>query len=106
LYLFIFSHYIALPVFDLSSDEYKPQLQSLQPDYPALNPADSASNEMLHPHQPLILQPQPAPAPFNFGIFMRESGGNTATLLSAIRKEEAHLPTIVVYSERAGGGVW
>ncbi len=81
-------------------------MQSLQPDDPAHDPADSASNEMLHPHRPLILQPQPASAPFNFGIFMRESGGNTATLLSAIRKEEAHLPAgpIVVYSEQAGGG--
>ncbi len=76
-------------------------MQSLQPDDSAHDPADSASMEMLHPHQPLILQPQPAPAPFNISIFMRESGGNTANLLSAIRKEEAHLPAgpIVVYSE-------
>ncbi len=86
MYLFIFLHYIALLVFDLSSDEGEPQLQCLQPDNPAHDPADSASNEMLHPHRPLILQPQPAPAPFNYGIFMRESSGNTATLLSAIRK--------------------
>jgi hypothetical protein len=107
LYLFIFLHYIALPVFYLSCNEDQPQLQSLQPDDPAHNPADSGSNDMLHPHPPLTLQPQPAPAPFNFGIFMHESGGNTATLLSAIRNEEAHLPAgpNVVYSERAGAGV-
>ena len=57
---------------------------------------------------PLILQQQPAPATahFDFACFMRESGENTTTLLSAIRKADAHHPPgpILVYSEHAGGG--
>ena len=38
--------------------------------------------------------------------FMRESGGNTTALLSAIQKADRHLPIgpIHVYSERGGGG--
>ncbi len=37
----------------------------------------------------------------------RRSGGDTTSLLSAIRETDAHLPPgpIIVYSERAGGAV-
>ena len=77
----------------------------MQPD----DPDDIGSNLMQPPMiGPLILQQYlaPAPAPFDFASFMRESGGNNTALLSAIRKADAHLPPgpIHVYSERGGGG--
>ena len=94
---------VSLPGFELSSDEDEP---SLQPD----NPDDIESNLMQIGPLPVILQQQPAPlaaaAPFDFASFMRESGGNTTTLLSAIQKADRHLPIgpIHVYSERGVGG--
>ena len=56
---------------------------------------------------PLLPQlPVPAAAPFDFASFMRETGGNTTALFSAIQKADGHLPKgpIHVYSERGGGG--
>ena len=97
---------VSLSGFELSSDEDEP---SLQPE----NPDDIESSPMQPPMigpLPVILQQQPAPlaaaAPFDFASFMRESGGNTTTLLSAIQKADRHLPIgpIHVYSERGGGG--
>ena len=81
----------------------------MQPD----NPDDIESNPMQLPMIGLlpasvILQQQPAPAaaPFDFASFMRETGGNTTALFSAIQKADGHLPKgpIHVYSERGGGG--
>jgi hypothetical protein len=74
---------LSLPGYELSSDEDEP---SLQPE----NPDDIESNPMQPPMigpLPVMLpqQPSPAAAPFNFGSFMRESGGNTTALLSAIQ---------------------
>ena len=95
---------VSLSGFELSSDEDEP---SLQPE----NPDDIESNPMLPPMigpLPVILPQQPAPAaaPFDFASFMRESGGNTTALSSAIQKADRHLPIgpIHVYSERGGGG--
>jgi hypothetical protein len=91
--------------FELSSDEDEP---SLQPE----NPDDIESNPMQPPMigpLPVMLPQQPAPAaaaPFDFGSFMRETGGNTIAFLSAIQKADKHLPIgpIRVYSDRGGGG--
>ena len=95
---------VSLSGFELSSNEDKP---SLQPE----NSDDIESNPMQPPMigpLPVILSHQPAPAaaPFEFGSFMRESGGNTTTLLSTIKKADRHLPIrpIHVYSEHGGGG--
>ena len=90
--------------FELSSDEDEP---SLQPE----NPDDIESNPM----QPPMIGPLPvmlpqqlssAAAPFDFGSFMRETGGNTIAFLSAIQKADKHLPIgpIHVYCDRGGGG--
>ena len=93
---------VSLSGFELSSDEDEP---SLQPEHPddiesgPLPPAPAAA--------PLLPQlPAPAAAPFDFASFMRETGGNTAALFSAIQKADGHLPKgpIHVYSERGGGG--
>ena len=63
----------------------------LQPDEP-----DDIGINLMQPQMigPLILQQQPAPAtaPFNFASFMCESGGDTTTFSSAVRKADAHLP--------------
>ena len=63
----------------------------MQPDEP-----DDIGINLMQPQMigPLILQQQPAPAtaPFNFASFMRESGGDTTTFSSAVRKADAHLP--------------
>jgi len=95
---------VSLSGFELSSDEDEP---SLQPE----NPDDIESNPMQPPMigpMPVILPQQPAPAaaPFDFASFMRETGGNTTALFSAIQKADGHLPKgpIHVYSERGGGG--
>ena len=95
----------SLSGFELSSDEDEP---SLQPE----NPDDIESNPMQPPMigpLPVMLPQQPAPAaaaPFDFGSFMRETGGNTIAFLSAIQKADKHLPIgpIHVYSDRGGGG--
>ena len=93
---------VSLSGFELSSDEDEP---SLQPEHPddiesgPLQPAPAAA--------PLLPQlPAPAAAPFDFASFMRETGGNTTALFSAIQKADGHLPKgpIHVYSERGGGG--
>ena len=93
---------VSLSGFELSSDEDEP---SLQPEHPddiesgPLQPAPAAA--------PLLQQlPAPAAAPFDFASFMRETGGNTTALFSAIQKADGHLPKgpIHVYSERGGGG--
>jgi len=91
-----------MPGYELSSDEEEPPLQ---PDNP---PEIESDLDDVQPQiGPAILQQQPAPSPFDFASFMRRSGGNTTTLLSAIREADAHLPPgpIFVYSERAGGAV-
>ena len=95
---------VSLSGFELSSDEDEPSLQPEKPD-------DIESNPMLPPMigpLPVILPQQPAPAaaPFDFASFMRETGGNTTALFSAIQKADGHLPKgpIHVYSERGGGG--
>ena len=90
---------------ELLSDEDEP---SLQPE----NPDDIESNPMQPPMigpLPVMLPQQPAPAaaaPFDFGSFMRETGGNTIAFLSAIQKADKHLPIgpIRVYSDCGGGG--
>jgi hypothetical protein len=95
----------SLSGFELSSDEDEP---SLQPE----NPDDIESNPMQPPMigpLPVMLPQQPASAaaaPFDFGSFMRKTGGNTTALLSAIQKADKHLPIgpIHVYSDRGGGG--
>ena len=93
---------VSLSGFELSSDEDEP---SLQPEHPddiesgPLQPAPAAA--------PLLPQlPAPAAAPFDFASFMRETGGNTTALFSAIQKADGHLPKgpIHVCSERGGGG--
>ena len=98
----ILTFIVSLSGFELSSDEDEP---SLQPEHPddiesgPLQPAPAAA--------PLLpQQPAPAAAPFDFASFMRESGGNTTALLSAIQKADRHLPIapIHVYGERGGGG--
>ena len=77
----------------------------MQPEHPddiesgPLQPAPAAA--------PLLPQlPAPAAAPFDFASFMRETGGNTTALFSAIQTADGHLPKgpIHVYSERGGGG--
>ena len=91
-----------MPGYELSSDEDEPPLQ------PDNHPEIESDHDDVQPQiGPAILQLQPAPRPFDFASFMRRSGGNTTTLLSAIREADAHLPPgpIVVYSERAGGAV-
>jgi hypothetical protein len=60
---------------EISSDEDEP---SMRPE----NPDDIESNPMQPPmigQLPVMLPQQPAPAaaPFDFGSFMRETGGNT-----------------------------
>ena len=68
----------------------------------------SSSNPMQPPMigpLPVMLPQQPAPAaaaPFDFGFFMRKTGGNTIAFLSAIQKADKHLPIgpIHVYSDR------
>ena len=98
----ILTFIVSLSGFELSSDEDEP---SLQPEHPddiesgPLQPAPAAA--------PLLPQlPAPAAAPFDFASFMRETGGNTTALLSAIQKADRHLPIgpIHVYSERGEGG--
>ena len=100
----ILTFIVSLSGFKLSSDKDEP---SLQPE----NPDDIESNPMPPPMigpLPVILPQQPAPAaaPFDFASFLRESGGNTTALLSAIQKADRHLPIgpIHVYSERGGEG--
>ena len=95
-----------MPGYELSSDEEEP---ALQPDNLPENEIDL--DDVQPQIGPAILQQQPAqqpaPRPFDFASFMRRSGGNTTTLLSAIREADAHLPAghIFVYSERAGGAL-
>ena len=105
---------VSLSGFELSSDEDEP---SLQPEHPddiesgPLQPAPAAAPllpQLPAPAAaPLLPQlPAPAAAPFDFASFMRETGGNTTALFSAIQKADGHLPKgpIHVYSERGGGG--
>ena len=96
----------SLSGFELSSDEDEPSLRPENPDdiesYPMQPPL-----AMIGPLPEMLpQQPAPAAAPFDFGSFMRETGGNTTTLLSAIQKADKHLPIgpIRVYSDRGGGG--
>ena len=96
----------SLSGFELSSDEDEPSLRPENPDdiesYPMQPPL-----AMIGPLPEMLpQQPAPAAAPFDFGSFMRETGGNTTTLLSAIQKADKHLPIgpIHVYSDRGGGG--
>jgi hypothetical protein len=99
---------VSLSGFELSSDEDEPSLQPENPD-----DIESGPLPVILPQQPapapaplLPQQPAPAAAPFDFAPFMRETGGNTTALLSAIQKADGHLPKgpIHVYSERGGGG--
>ena len=79
-----------MPGYELSSDEEEP---ALQPDNLPENEIDL--DDVQPQIGPAILQQQPAqqpaPRPFDFASFMRRSGGNTTTLLSAIREADAHL---------------
>ena len=90
----------SLSGFELSSDEDEPSLQPEYPDDIERNPIQPPMIGLL----PVMLPQQPAPAaaPFDFASFMRESGGNTTALLSAIQKVDRHLPIgpIHVYSDR------
>ena len=56
---------------------------------------------------PVLPPLPPDQRPFEFSSFIRRTGGDTTSLLSAIRETDAHLPPgpIIVYSERAGGDV-
>ena len=104
----ILTFIVSLSGFELSSDEDEPSLQPENPD-----DIESGPLPVILPQQPapapapLLPQlPAPAAAPFDFASFMRETGGNTTALFSAIQKADGHLPKgpIHVYSERGGGG--
>ena len=85
--------------FELSSDE---------DDVPLHPDLQAQTHDVLHDMPSPVLPPlPPAQRPFEFSSFIRRSGGDTTSLLSAIRETDAHLPPgpIIVYSERAGGAV-
>ena len=108
LIMHIVTFIVSLSGFELSSDEDEPSLQPENPD-----DIESGPLPVILPQQPapapapLLPQlPAPAAAPFDFASFMRETGGNTTALFSAIQKADGHLPKgpIHVCSKRGGGG--
>ena len=104
----ILTFIVSLSGFKLSSDKDEPSLQPENPDDIESGPLPVILSQQPAPAPAPLLPQQPAPAaaPFDFASFMRETGGNTTALLSAIQKADAHLPKgpIHVYSERGGGG--
>ena len=96
---FLILFFLPIPGFEISSDEddvpFHPDIQA---------ETDAVLDDMP---SPVLPQLPPDQSPFEFSSFIRRSGGDTTSLLSAIRETDAHLPPgpIIVYSERAGGAV-